>query len=240
MEIIKINECDMVFIKDNKQNIWYSANNAAECIGYKSPKKAIERFIPIKYKKKFEELNIDKSVKTNKKIQNKSIFLNLEGLKILIKSSKLIGAIEMAKHFDITCVDKVLTKECTLLLHITKFLKNIGYSYMFQNIFKNHNTDKIYRTDLYISECKLVIEIDEHNHKQYDKYKDKIREKYIKKYYKVKFLRFNPDDKKLLISDVLGKITNFIFNKNINKKKNSVKIQTDNNIFDESEDSDDD
>ena len=67
-----------------------------------------------------------------------------------------------------------------------------------------------YQIDLYFSEHKLAIEVDEKGHTDRDEKKENEREEKIKKELGCKFIRINPDAKNYDIFVEIGKIQNHI------------------------------
>jgi very-short-patch-repair endonuclease len=64
-----------------------------------------------------------------------------------------------------------------------------------------------YRIDLYFEQHKLAIECDENHHNSIEnKLKDIQRERYIYQKIKCRFIRFNPNDKKFNLFELLNEI----------------------------------
>ena len=88
-----------------------------------------------------------------------------------------------------------------------------------------------YKIDAYFLKYKLAVEIDEHNHEEWDNEKELMRENAIKQKLGSKFIRINPDDEKFNINIETGRIFEYI--KEINNKEirdlremiNNLKIQ---------------
>jgi very-short-patch-repair endonuclease len=81
------------------------------------------------------------------------------------------------------------------------------------NVKRQFNIGK-YRVDLYFIDYKLVVECDEFNHADRDEIKEKIREEYILSLGN-KIIRYNPNEKKFNLSNVLREINMFLFSKKI-------------------------
>lgn len=69
------NHENLFIIIDNKNKIWFSGNDIARILEYKAAQKAIEKFVPSKYKKQYEQIDVDKKT-YSKKYQNKSTFID--------------------------------------------------------------------------------------------------------------------------------------------------------------------
>ena len=67
-----------------------------------------------------------------------------------------------------------------------------------------------YKIDLYFSERKLVIEVDDKGHTDRDEKKENEREEKIKKELGCKFIRINPDAENYDVFLEIGKIQNHI------------------------------
>ncbi len=75
-----------------------------------------------------------------------------------------------------------------------------------------------YSVDLFFEDYNLIVECDEYDHEGYNKTKDKIRTKYIKKYNNTKktFIRYDPYEKGFSIGTVINEIILFIYNTKLN------------------------
>ena len=87
------------------------------------------------------------------------------------------------------------------------FIEN-AYSVAF-NVKRQYIIDK-YRVDLYFIDYKLVVECDENNHNDRDQIKEKIRENHISSLGNT-ILRFNPNNIKFDLSNVLREINIILF-----------------------------
>lgn len=63
-----------------------------------------------------------------------------------------------------------------------------------------------YIVDLYFPELSLVVEIDEYNHKNYNKFGEKYREEVIKKVLNCEIIRYDPHNPKSNVGMLLNKI----------------------------------
>ena len=70
-----------------------------------------------------------------------------------------------------------------------------------------------YENDLYFPEHKLVIEFDEHDHKDRDINYEIRRQKFIEDQLKCKYIRYNANAKDFTIESVLSKIFQYIYQK---------------------------
>ena len=84
-----------------------------------------------------------------------------------------------------------------------------------------------YQIDLYFSEHKLAIEVDEKGHTDRDEKKENEREEKIKKELGCKFIRINPDAENYDIFVEIGKIEGYIArsNKEAEIKKIKEKLE---------------
>jgi anti-repressor protein len=87
------NHENLFIIIDNENKIWFSANDVAIILEYKAPQKAIEKFVPLKYKKQYEDINVNEKT-YSKKYQKKSMFINEIGFFRLSMKSKQKKAAE--------------------------------------------------------------------------------------------------------------------------------------------------
>jgi very-short-patch-repair endonuclease len=75
-----------------------------------------------------------------------------------------------------------------------------------------------YRVDLYFPEYKLIIECDENNHSDRNPEEEKVREDYLLSLGN-SMIRFNPNDSKFDLSNVLQEINKFLFSKEMKINK---------------------
>ena len=88
------NHDNLFVIIDNNDKIWFAANDIATILEYKAPQKIIEKFVPNKYKKQYQYINVNNK-NYSKKYQNKSMFINEIGLFRLSIKSKQPKAVEL-------------------------------------------------------------------------------------------------------------------------------------------------
>lgn len=84
---------NIFIIIDNNDKIWFAGNDIATILEYKAPQKIIEKYVPTKYKKQYQDIDVNNK-KYSKKYQNKSIFIDQIGLFRLSIKSKQPRAIE--------------------------------------------------------------------------------------------------------------------------------------------------
>lgn len=140
-----------------------------------------------------------------KNSQPHSIFVNVEGLKQIMCMCRMPCTEEFINFLGIRFFYKYKDKEIEIVDEISDFLDELNIKHKTQ-----FPVDK-YRIDLYIPRYKLAVEIDENGHIYVDKDYEQTRQKKIKKILGCKILRFNPDNKKFKISQLLAKITAHIF-----------------------------
>ena len=93
----------LLVIIDKNNKVWFAANDIAKILNYKAPRKIIEKYVPARHKKQYQELDIKTKV-YNLKYQNKSVFIDEIGLFRLSIRSKQKKAIE----FQEWITDKLL------------------------------------------------------------------------------------------------------------------------------------
>lgn len=80
-----------------------------------------------------------------------------------------------------------------------------------------------YRIDLYFPDYKVAIECDEYGHRKYEKENEYKRQKYLEHELNCRFIRYNPDDAKFNIGDVIHQIMMVVYeNKNGLESDNAV------------------
>lgn len=84
---------NLFIIVDNDDKTWFAANDVASILEYKAPQRAIEKYVPTKYKKQYQNIDVDNK-KYNKKYQNKSTFIDEIGLFRVSMNSKQEKAIK--------------------------------------------------------------------------------------------------------------------------------------------------
>ena len=110
--------------------------------------------------------------------------------------------------------DIVDTKEGSIVLKIMKV-------FVEEKIKLQHSVLN-YHIDLYFSEYRLAVEIDEKGHVDKDENTKEERERKIKEILKCRFVRINPDIKRFDVYIEIGKIYNII--DEIKEKRNSKLI----------------
>ena len=85
-EFSRLNQENFHCALQRKENLFVVIDNHDKILEYKAPQKIIEKSVPNKYKKQYQEINIDNK-KYNKKYQNKTMFIDEIGLfRLSIKS----------------------------------------------------------------------------------------------------------------------------------------------------------
>jgi very-short-patch-repair endonuclease len=141
------------------------------------------------------------NIKTNGGNQD-VLFLNEEGVKIVISKSRSIYAYDLAKFFNFNILNIFIgTIENDTLLKIITVFKN-------EKFILQYRCDK-YKIDLYFFDYKLAIECDEDYHKnQTDN--DLIRQTYIEDKLQCHFIRYSVNNKTFNIFDVIFNIYEYI------------------------------
>lgn len=125
--------------------------------------------------------------------------INLKTVKILINGARSPRVLILTNLLNIKIIDYKIPQKETINCHkIMKVFTNDA-------IITQHPIGP-YQVDLYFPDYSLVIECDEHNHKDRKQSYEKERQKYIEKKLNVTFIRFNPDDSDFDILDVISRI----------------------------------
>ena len=120
-------------------------------------------------------------------------------VKKIIHQSHGHNIIELTEMLNINIFDdKLLRKETICVSQIIKVFNKERY--------KTQKPIGKYKIDLYFPDYKLAIECDEYNHKNRDKNYEKKRQEYIEKKLGCRFIRFDPDNSKFNILDVISQI----------------------------------
>ena len=206
----------IIYFKNSKQEFWFKANDIAYVLGYADPKRAIQQHLKNKnYTSSYENLirNDSSSVICLQKISHNdriSLFINKHGLAILLcicrksVSDELISFFENTVNIKIQKYIRYECKETETLKYIEQAFKNIQIEYQIKC--------GTYRIDMVMPSYRIVIECDEHGHRNRDIIYEKTRETYIKNQ-GYQFVRYNPDDKYFSIFNVIGDINKIIINK---------------------------
>ncbi len=174
---------------------WCKAKDVATLLGYKDTNKAVRDHVHADDKR--TRCDIDTSKLTRN--QKNTIYINDQGLKILVSKSRMINATSIAKDMGIDIHDhKYVTKEAETLEAITKAFS--GEKMRLQH------TVNDYRIDLYFPDYNLCVECDENGHSDYNADADRKRTRIITKRLKCKWIRFNPDEKDFNIFSVINQI----------------------------------
>ena len=125
--------------------------------------------------------------------------INLKTIKKLIDGVRAYRVLTLTKLLGIVTIDyKFIKKETSTCHKILTVFKN-------ENI-KPQYSVKPYLVDLYFPDYDLVIECDEHNHKDRGAIYEKKRQNHIENKLGATFIRFNPDDPDFDILNVISDI----------------------------------
>lgn len=183
--------------------LWVKTSDICNAIGYKNHNEVTNLNISKINVKQFSDFVF----RSKYKIQQHTKYTNKEGIEELIRKSRKLSSYlnEILAIFNIKIntlnpflPTKILSKEQYTLDKIIKVFKNKKYISQY--------TIKPYRTDLYFTDYKLIVECDEFNHSDRNPKKEKAREIYIKQKLKCSFIRFDPDDPLFDIFEVINKI----------------------------------
>lgn len=178
---------------------YYNAKNICNMLGIKNNRHAIGQHCHKKNVYKFKDLRKDK---TNNKFRPHSSWLDRDGLTRLIMKARYVNE-ELIEFLDIELERKKI--ECVE----GTIYRALDKSFPLTEIIRGYNIPKTrIIIDLFFPEHNIAIEIDEGDHKYYDKAKETAREMIIKSKYQL--IRTNPD-LDFNIFDLIGKI-NFIIN----------------------------
>ena len=187
-------------IKNNNE-IWYVAKDICNILLVKDTSMALN-IIPDKWKKK-------EKILTNGGKQN-MLIIQINAVKKLLQCSRSINKDKIIKSLNI---DLNIIYDCKESSH----LKIISASFKCFSQFFQHQID-IYRVDLCFPEYKLIIEVDENNHKDRCEIYEQKRQNFIENL-GYKFIRFNPDEENFNIGNIISLIlseTKILFKKDAN------------------------
>ena len=117
-------------------------------------------------------------------------------------------ASDLAKQLGIKEDTRYLRKEIEIISLVQEVLTQSVLPFEFQTSVAN------YRIDLYLTDQKLAIKIDESDHDNKDASYEQAREQRIKGEIGCKFLRINPDASYFKLSSCVGRIMREIINSN--------------------------
>jgi len=135
--------------------------------------------------------------------KQKTSFITLEGVKMVLAKSRSIIANELAKQLCIDVLTRISSYECETIQTILEVFR--GESMECQYYING------YRIDLYFIEYKLAIECDEPHHTNRIKY-DVDRQTEIEKELNCTFIRYNPCRRDFTINITLNQIFKHIKN----------------------------
>lgn len=154
----------------------------------------------------------------------KCLFLNENGVKRLIVSSRKQDVCKIAEYFDVGILDyKHLPTETETMMFIQRCFCD-------ENIVREYNIGS-YRLDMYFVDYKLAIECDEEKHNN-QQIQDQERQEYLETVYGITFLRYKPQRDKLEVAKVINQIHNFILAKH-DKHKSQKQIECENKLEDD-------
>lgn len=129
--------------------------------------------------------------------KQKTLFITLESVKILLLKSRSVRANELAKQLGINVLTRIIPYECETLQTIMDVFNG---EKMISQYYVNG-----YRIDLYFVEYRLAIECDETHHKTRKTY-DVERQEQIETQLNCKFIRYNPCQPNFNINITLNQI----------------------------------
>ncbi|AGC02440.1 BRO-N domain containing protein [Acanthamoeba polyphaga moumouvirus] len=192
-------------------DIWVKGSDVAKYLGYKNPSEAINDNVGDNNIICFNKMvKLFPESKNMLKLDDKTIFINLEGLSQLVSTSKKHKSIAFAKFLNINAYYKKIYHETQLMSQLTSFFDASDIKYIDQYSVKNKKT--LYRIDCYLPEYNIAIEIDERGHSDRDPKYEIRRQKFLEDKLNCTFIRCNPDDPKFNVYDFLGKINKLILN----------------------------
>ena len=138
------------------------------------------------------------------KIENsKMTVLNFEGVREFLLSSRKKINVKLNEYFNVDVNNSsLLCKESQIGTALSKAFKET-------NIISQYKVScaaNMFYIDFYLPDYKIAVEIDENGHKDYEKCTEIHRQKYIEKQLGCIFIRFNPDNKKTDIFDLIYEI----------------------------------
>jgi len=205
---VTINSKKILSFIDNEKQIWFNAKQILLALEYKKCHDAVKN-ISLDNKQSYNKINVvNPEIEKIKNFQKHSIFINENGLRYIICSSRNPKTIEIAKLLNINIVEhKALSKETDTLSKIMKVFKKEKMELQY-TVFN-------YRIDLYFIDYKIAVECDENGHKNRDEEYEKTRQYEITNELKCNWVRYNPDSKDFDILDVISDI--YELTKNYNK-----------------------
>jgi very-short-patch-repair endonuclease len=124
------------------------------------------------------------------------------GLKYILSKTKSSKVNKIIKDLDLS-LDIIFPKE------EAHYIRIIETSFDYYKTYKQFTVGK-YRVDLYFIDYKLVIEVDEDNHRKRCNILETEREEYITRELNCKFIRFNPTVSYFNIGTVISQIIKHI------------------------------
>ena len=147
--------------------------------------------------------NIPENMKKFAKISTKGgkqnmIILQINDIKKLLQNCRSINKDKIISSLNINLDIIYECKEASYLKIISSSFKYFSQIFQYKI--------GIYRIDLYFPKYKLAIEVDENNHKDRCEIYENKRKRYLEKQLGCKFIRFNPDEEKFNIGNIISDI----------------------------------
>jgi very-short-patch-repair endonuclease len=139
---------------------------------------------------------------------NRIIFVNSEGLKIVIERSRKPEASLIAQFVNMDVVKEV--PEATVLGEI---MKAFGDKFKISDQTSFEFEDKTCKVDLFFPELNLGVEVDEDDHKDRDADYERRRNEHMEKVLGWSTVRVNPHDPTFTPGEAIRQIFNFIYDK---------------------------
>lgn len=181
---------------------WFRASSLAQSLGYATPQKAIRDHVRDDCKLSYKDLSDRVVVGCPADAdynQNIALWINIEGCKQLIASSRKAQANSLANQLGIQ------------LLQLKKVCKEAGTLEQIQKAF--HGTQMLlqytvaaYRVDMYMPEYNIAIECDEQGHANYNAMADAERSEIISVQLGCHWIRYNPDAKDFCVLQLINDI----------------------------------
>ena len=193
-----------LIVKDDQSRTYLYAREICESLDYVDYQQAIRIHVHKDDVFYLKDIVADYK-KLYKNAQGHTKYINENGLKNILLSSRKYKTIELAKKCGLD-VNMTLNpcKEAEILKSICIYLDKYKLEHTQQYIVGK------YKIDLYISKLNIGIEIDENNHADRNKQYEAERTNYITKKTGCTFYRYNPDAPTFDIADIYYDLTELI------------------------------
>ena len=179
------------------QTTWFRATEVAAYLGYAQPRVAVTKLLKGHLSKRFCQIAPFSS--THKRDDPRARYINADGLKILCCKSRKPQSISLANGLGINMDDmKTVLQETKTLAALSEIFKGEDIKFQFPV--------GPYRVDMYLPAYNIVVECDEHGHRQYNKAHEDMRAQYIEDAIGCFFVRYNPDVKCFNIFQVANQV----------------------------------